>query len=283
VHAKRREAVEFVLRKYLDRAGLEEDLRSACEYAVFSGGKRFRPLLTLAAGEAVGGNVTDALAAAAAVEFLHTFTLIQDDLPNLDNDSERRGKPTTHIRFGVATALMASDALFGLAFYALATTDAPADVASRAVALAARRIALPGVIGGQVRDLRSPWHRTRARNRRLSRPSITVDAVFEVNALKTGSLMAMAMELGALYAGAGSRTLTILGHLGERLGILFQVADDLEDPQDREVLSRALGGLSGLKERADLLYKKTLADARRFPGISRFVRWAYTRKPETKG
>jgi geranylgeranyl pyrophosphate synthase len=274
VDKERLEAVERALRARLEEAGLEGDLKSACEYAVFSGGKRFRPLLTMASAEACGGDYREALAPACAVEFLHTFTLIQDDLPDLDNDAERRGQPTTHIRFGTANALMASDALFGLAFYTLACAKAPAKVRARAVALAARRIALPGVVGGQVYDLQSPWRRSRGPHD----PPPSVDSVLEVNRLKTGSLMALSLELGALFAGADAQRLRTLGALGENLGILFQIADDLEDPKDREILSRALGNLEELKRRADLLYEATLREARGFGNLPRFVRWAYTRK-----
>ncbi|MHA2621145.1 MAG: polyprenyl synthetase family protein [bacterium JZ-2024 1] len=269
--------IEAGLRKYLEGSQLEGELLAACEYSVFSGGKRFRPLLTLATAEACGNDYRVALAPACAVEFLHTFTLVQDDLPDLDNDEERRGQPTTHIKFGVSVALMASDALFGLAFHALATAPGPAETRARGVAVTARRIALPGVIGGQVQDLRSSWHRSRCTETADADSNAILDAIFEVNRMKTGSLMALAMELGAMFAGASDETIARLAKIGEHLGILFQVADDLEDPKDRQNLGRALGSVEALKRRADTLYEETLAMAQPFGEIPGFIRWAYLR------
>lgn len=264
--------IERGLRERLAQSGLEGLLREACEYAVFSGGKRFRPLLTLAAAEACGGQAEKAVAAACAVEFLHTFTLIQDDLPDLDNAYYRRGREATHIRFGVATALMASDALFGLAFYTLATAEASAEIRAQSVAISARRIALPGVIGGQMDDLRAPWH-----SRSPVVPREPLSRLWEINRRKTGSLMALSLELGALLARASNETIARLGRIGEKMGILFQVADDLEDPGDRKKLGDVLGGLEELQARADALYEETLAEARPFGRIAQFVEWAYRR------
>jgi len=194
-------------------------LHRAMRYAVFSGGKRLRPLLCLAMCEAVGGAAAAACRPAAAVELLHTYTLVHDDLPCMDDDEERRGRPTVHVVFGEANAVLAGDALQALAFEAAAGTVAPAGrsagdfVRELAVAAGSR-----GVVGGQVEDLAAPG-------------TTDLAAIRFIHRRKTAALFRAATGLGALAGGAPDDALAAAHRFGDALGMAFQIVDDLLDDE----------------------------------------------------
>ena len=196
-------------------------LIEAMNYAATGPGKRLRPAVLLAAAEACGGSASDALPAAAAIEMLHAYTLVHDDLPAMDDDDERRGRPTVHIAFGEAIAILAGDGLLTAAFGALAELGANAAAAVRVLA---RRSGALELLGGQAIDLTAPPEALR-----------TIHAVERLHAAKTGALFAAAAELGAISAGAPSETCAALGRYGLALGIAFQHADDRDDHEFAEL------------------------------------------------
>jgi geranylgeranyl diphosphate synthase, type II len=193
------------------------ELASAMRHAVLSGGKRLRPILCLAAAEAAGGKLDHALPAACAVELLHTYTLVHDDLPCMDNDTLRRGQPTVWAKYGEAMAVLVGDALQTLAFETLARTPSPS-VTPRLVIELAKAAGGAGVIAGQVEDIQFAGSPTRD----------IVDYVFQH---KTADLFRATLRLGAIAGGASDRNLQQLSVYGNNLGIAFQVIDDLLDAQ----------------------------------------------------
>ncbi len=235
------------------------DLHRAMRHLVFPGGKRLRPALALSACEAVGGDPVAALHAAAAVELLHVYSLIHDDLPCMDDDVLRRGRPSVHVAFGEATALLAGDALQALAFQVLAEAPAPAEPvvgAMRELAAAAGSLHL---VGGQVEDLAFvPGREDEA------------ERVEAIHRRKSAALVAAAVSMGARFGGAEEAWRCELHGFGLELGVAFQIADDLLDAKEadepcslarvlgpakaglraEELLERALDRISGLDERA---------------------------------
>ena len=205
-------------------AGGDEPSRlvEAARYSLLAGGKRLRPVLCLACArvcEPDGGAALDAavLPFAVGLEMIHTYSLIHDDLPAMDNDDLRRGRPTCHKVWGEATAILAGDALLTDAFGRMAAVPLPPDRVLAAVALAARAAGAAGMVGGQVLDLA-------AEGRTLSRAELV-----ELNAKKTGALIAAACECGATLAGADPARRAALRRFGEELGIAFQITDDILD------------------------------------------------------
>jgi geranylgeranyl diphosphate synthase, type II len=193
-------------------------LHEAMCYSVFSGGKRLRPLLCLAAAEVVAGEFVEAaLKPACAIEIFHTFTLIHDDLPSMDNDDFRRGKPTCHKVFGEAIAILAGDALFSLAFEILADVEtrcySGCDFAREFARIAGAR----GVIGGQAADILA-----------LNNSVTTADIDF-IHLHKTADLFAVALKLGAMAANADELQLAALTEYGKCFGLAFQILDDVVD------------------------------------------------------
>jgi len=226
-----RARVDRVLARVLpDPEAPPRRLHAAMRYAVFPGGKRLRPALTLLAHGAAGGRGGGALRAAAAVELVHTFSLIHDDLPCLDDSPTRRGRPSVHCEFDQATALLAGDALFALAFEVLAGAGAGAGAGARAAswppgaatAIArelARASGPAGMIGGQA-----------AEQELLGRRS-SLAALEWVHRRKTGRLFEAAAAAGALAAGAAPERLAVLRRYARHLGLAFQIADDLLDEE----------------------------------------------------
>lgn len=191
-------------------------------YPLFGGGKRVRPALVFAAYEAIcgpGSELGPALAAAAAVELVHTYSLVHDDLPAMDDDDERRGRPTVHVAFGEAAAILVGDALLTHAFSVLAGAALPADVRIALVADLAEAAGYRGMIGGQVADVG------------LGGPIATVDALTRLHALKTGALLRASATLGGRCAGASPAQLDALARVGADVGLAFQLADDLLDAE----------------------------------------------------
>ena len=209
-----------------------EGLSDAMRYAVLDGGKRLRPLLVLAACEAVGGNAEAALRAACAVELIHAYSLVHDDMPCMDNDVLRRGKPTVHVKFGEAGALLAGDALQALAFELLAPEgDAvPAAIQANLCRLLARAAGHEGMAGGQAIDLASVGL------------ALDEDALRRMHRMKTGALLQGSVEMGAVCGAPSPAALEALRDYGAALGLAFQVVDDILDvTQDSATLGKTAG------------------------------------------
>jgi geranylgeranyl diphosphate synthase type II len=205
-------------------------LHRAMRYSALGGGKRFRPILCIAAAEACGGSSDAVLEAACAIEMVHCFSLIHDDLPALDNDDLRRGKPTCHVAFGEAVAILAGDALFSLAFQTLSRIDVTDHAKSRAISVLASASGTDGMVGGQIVDIES--HGKRA----------TLEAVEWIHQRKTGALIAAACEIGAIVGGGGDNEIKDCRSVGERIGLAFQITDDvLDETSDSESLGKTAG------------------------------------------
>ena len=195
-------------------------LLEAMGYSLMAGGKRLRPVLLLSAGKAVGGGERELLPFACAVEFVHTYSLIHDDLPSMDDDDFRRGKPTSHKVFGEGMAVLAGDALLTEAFRIMAESDAAsADPGKtvRAIADLARAAGGGGMVGGQQMDLSA------------APGSSTASEVDEIELRKTAALLASCARTGAILGGGTPPQIGALGEYGTRLGLLFQVTDDILD------------------------------------------------------
>ena len=209
-----------------------ERLSDAMRYAVLDGGKRLRPLLVLAACEAVDGNAEAALRAACAVELIHAYSLVHDDMPCMDNDILRRGKPTVHVKFGEAGALLAGDALQALAFELLAPEgDAvPASIQANLCRLLARAAGHEGMAGGQAIDLASVGL------------ALNEDALRRMHRMKTGALLQGSVVMGAVCGAPTPAVLDALRGYGAALGLAFQVVDDILDvTQDSATLGKTAG------------------------------------------
>jgi geranylgeranyl diphosphate synthase type II len=242
-------------------------IHRAVRYSLFAGGKRIRPILVLAAGEAVGGRPDDLMPLACAVEMIHTYSLIHDDLPAMDDDDLRRGKPTSHRVFGEAIAILAGDALLTRAFHILAEAPPQAEASLgarrlRTIALLGRACGTQGLIGGQVQDLQSEGQ--------------TVDAagLERIHRAKTGALLGACVSGGALLGGAGESEMELLERFGRAIGLAFQIVDDILDAtEDASRLGKTAGkdaaavkatyvrvhGLSRAREMADTLLTESLA------------------------
>jgi geranylgeranyl pyrophosphate synthase len=211
-------------------------LAEAMRYAVLQGGKRMRPLVTIAACEACGGTVEEALPAACAIELIHAYSLVHDDLPAMDNDTMRRGKPTVHVAYGEDTAILVGDALLTLAF-GVSTADAAARPRSRiveAVAKLAHHSGVEGMVGGQVMDLEA------------GQDIRDLELLEAVHARKTGGLYAASGAMGALCAGAADELVEQLDRWGLWFGIAFQHADDVLDDDQPALREQALQRVDGL-------------------------------------
>ena len=208
-------------------AGLGEAMR----YGVLDGGKRLRPLLVLAACQAVAGHGEAALRAAVAVELIHAYSLIHDDMPCMDNDVLRRGKPTVHVRFGEAPAMLAGDAMQALAFEVLTPdTGVPPELQARLVSLLARSAGHAGMAGGQAIDLAS-----------IGRP-LSENDLRDMHRRKTGALLQASVLMGAACGPCSTAAWQALGDYGAALGLAFQVVDDILDvTQASETLGKTAG------------------------------------------
>jgi farnesyl diphosphate synthase len=205
-------------------------LHAAMRHAVLNGGKRMRPLLVYATGTALGASEASLDAAAAAVELIHCYSLVHDDLPAMDDDALRRGQPTVHVAFDEATAILAGDALQTLAFEVL--VNAPQDAAQRVAMLAelARASGVAGMCGGQALDIDATG------------AQINVRELERLHALKTGALLRCAVRLGALAANADAAQHAALDRYADALGLAFQIRDDLLDIEgDAATLGKTAG------------------------------------------
>jgi len=266
------------MERYLPPATVRPSrLHEAMRYSIFCGGKRIRPILCLAAAEAAGGSDGTAMLPAVALEFLHTYTLIHDDLPAMDNDDLRRGKPTSHKVYGEANAILAGDSLLTLAFELLAQAKESGRLALELAAAAGSR----GVVGGQFEDLVSEGLQPDAAQ------------VQFIHIHKTAKLIQAACRMGAIAAGAGGPAIDALGRYGLNVGLAFQVADDiLNATSSPEALGKAVGsdaargkmtyvalyGIERARREADKLVADAIAALQGLPGpveplaaIARFI------------
>uniref|UniRef100_UPI003FF0B7DE polyprenyl synthetase family protein n=1 Tax=Candidatus Limivicinus sp. TaxID=3030905 RepID=UPI003FF0B7DE len=200
------------------RAGaLNAGLAEAMRYSLLAGGKRIRPLLVLEFCRIAGGDVEKALPVACAIEMLHTYSLIHDDLPCMDNDELRRGKPTNHMVYGECTATLAGDALQAEAFGTILRCDLPPAVKANCAEILAGAVGLDGMCGGQFLDM--SWEGR----------ALTEQELSEINIRKTGALLVAACQMGVAAAGGSELMLAAAGHYGSAIGMAFQIRDDMLD------------------------------------------------------
>lgn len=216
---KRQELVECELKDELAQTPvLDPILRESMEYSLMAGGKRLRPVLLMAAADAVGADGTKFLPVACALEMIHTYSLIHDDLPAMDDDDYRRGKLTNHMVYGDAVAILAGDALLTLAFTViLRQKDVSAETLLRVVDEISRAAGAEGMVGGQVLDLRAEGVR------------ISMEELRRVHMGKTGALFHAALRSGAILAGATQEQLAALTSYADHFGLAFQITDDILD------------------------------------------------------
>jgi geranylgeranyl pyrophosphate synthase len=239
-------------------------VHEAIRWSLFAGGKRLRPALVLAMGEAFGARAESLVDTACAFELVHTYSLVHDDLPSMDDDDLRRGRPTCHVKFGEATAILAGDAMQALAFQFIAEDDAlDARLRVRLVAELARAAGTPaGMVAGQSLDLSAE-----------SRADVTAAELDLIHRHKTGALIVAAARAGALIAGATEDELKSVGDYAAALGLLFQITDDLldvtataealgktpgKDARAQKATYPALHGLEAANERARAVYTQAL-------------------------
>ncbi|MFC1856476.1 polyprenyl synthetase family protein [Thermodesulfobacteriota bacterium] len=233
LNAKRKQINPY-LEKYLQDVPALSRLGQAMRYSLMAGGKRLRPILCMAGAEAVGGQAEDALCAACALEMIHTYSLIHDDLPAMDNDDLRRGKPTCHIAFDEATAILAGDALLTLAFQILTSAECMGDSPVTNRQSVTHRIALAagcrGLIEGQMRDIA-------AENTNQS-----LDELKQLHALKTGALIEASVYSGAVLGAGTPQQIEQLGMYAKSIGLAFQIKDDILNVEgDPELMGKAVG------------------------------------------
>ncbi len=282
-----RPQVDEALDRLLPAAATEPAaISEAMRYSVFAGGKRVRPALVVLAGEACGASLRDLLPGGAAVEMIHTFSLVHDDLPALDDDDLRRGRPTLHKTQGEAMAVLAGDALLNQAFAVLAAEPASASPERRlrAVRLMAEAVGVVGMIGGQVLDLEHEGAVVLGGRSGRERAAQVLE---RIHRLKTGALIEASTRLGGIFAGAGNDRSKLLGGIGAELGLLFQIGDDiLDEVGSSEQLGKTAGkdrqaakltyphlfGLDGSREKARQAADRCLALVEKLPARRRLFR-----------
>jgi len=277
----RKEMVDEALGRYLPGEGeFPPVIFQSVRYSVFAGGKRIRPILCMAAAEAVGGIAEIVLPAACALEMIHTYSLIHDDLPAMDNDEYRRGKLTNHRVFGEDIAILAGDALLTEAFHLLSGKALAGRVPAERILAVIRDVSEAsgwfGMVGGQVLDLEAEGK------------AVDLTGLNHIHARKTGALIRASVRGGALLAGADEKRVQSLSEYGSHLGLAFQIADDILDVEgDRELLGKetgadsarkkatfpALVGLEDSKQKARVLAGKALEAIASFDAKADPLRW----------
>lgn len=277
---ERTQLIESALDRYLPAAKtLPMTLHEAMRYSVFAGGKRIRPILMLAACEAVGGDIKNVLPAACAIEMIHSYSLIHDDLPAMDDDDLRRGNPTNHKVYGEATAILAGDGLLTEAFILLSNPEvrgtATAQQYCEVIHLLAKGAGSRGMVGGQVVDMEA------------EESPVDLPTLEYIHTHKTGALILASIEIGALLGGATTEQRRALCCFGEAAGLAFQVVDDIldivadesqlgkdvgSDQQRGKATYPALLGLSGARERAEELHRRALDSLSLFGDSARPLR-----------
>jgi geranylgeranyl diphosphate synthase type II len=234
--------IEACLEKMIRNSQSSPPLVKAMAYSLMAGGKRIRPVLCLAACEAVGGSPQDALTAACALEMIHTYSLIHDDLPAMDDDELRRGKATCHVAFDEATAILAGDALLTLAFEVLSSVP-PTDENQAAqwlqvIQLISQAAGFRGMVQGQMLDIASEGR------------NLTADELKTMHRLKTGALIEASLACGALLGGADQRQTDLLNSYARKIGLAFQVADDILNVEGNPELMGKSTGTDSLREKS---------------------------------
>ncbi len=272
--------VDSALDRYLPSADtLPTRLHEAMRYSVFAGGKRIRPILMLAACEAVGGEIKKVLPAACAIEMVHSYSLIHDDLPAMDDDDFRRGNPTSHKVYGEATAILAGDGLLTEAFILLSDKSIRGDISAEqsceVINILAKNSGSRGMVGGQVVDMEA------------EKSPVDLPTLEYIHTHKTGALILAAIEIGALLGGASEQQRRALCQYGEAAGLAFQVADDIldivadqsqlgkdvgSDQQRGKATYPALLGLNGARRHADELRERALAALAEFDSSAQPLR-----------
>lgn len=231
----RREEAERILKEYLPYIdGSQSTVLEAMVYSVLVGGKRLRPIMMMESYRLFGGEERVIEPFAAAIEMIHTYSLVHDDLPAMDNDEYRRGKLTTHAKYGEAMGILAGDALLNLAFETAAQafdmTDDQRRV-GRALQVLAGKAGIYGMLGGQVIDVESE-----------GKPGMTLEKIREIHTLKTAALMESALMVGAILAGATDNQVAVMEQVARNIGIAFQIQDDVLDVTGtQEILGKPIG------------------------------------------
>lgn len=229
-----KELIEARLEGYMQELSVPATLQDAMSYSLRAGGKRLRPCMLLASCEMFGGNEPNALSLACALEMIHTYSLIHDDLPCMDNDDLRRGKPTSHKVFGEGMAVLAGDGLLSYAFEIMLT--AGMELSEKAGYFAAMRVivegaGIKGMVAGQALDLENECQTKR-----------DADTLFYIHSHKTGAMLKAAVLAGACVASAKEEEKRAIGDFGEKYGLLFQITDDILDAQgDPALLGKSVG------------------------------------------
>lgn len=216
---------------YTENMALNKDLAKAMNYSLMAGGKRLRPILIMAAADALGVDGEKFLRLATSIEFIHTYSLIHDDLPAMDNDDYRRGKLTNHKVFGEALAILAGDALLTMAFEIIATDkNVDADTKVKIIAEMSKAAGAEGMVGGQVIDMQS------------ENKQIDMQTLKQMHAAKTGALFCAAIRSGAILAGANDVQLANLTEYARQFGLAFQITDDILDVVgDEKTIGKPVG------------------------------------------
>lgn len=227
----KKDLVDRYLKQYLQKEeGVPETIYEAMEYSLFAGGKRLRPILTVAGCEVCGGDHLKAMPIACAIEMIHTYSLIHDDLPAMDNDDYRRGRLTNHKVFGEGIAVLAGDALLNYSFELMLNITPMEANTLKAIRLVARSAGINGMIGGQVLDLE-------CENR-----EVDLQVLKEMHSRKTGALINASVLAGAVVAGCSEEEYGLLREFGTRLGLAFQIRDDILDViGDEKVMGKKAG------------------------------------------
>ncbi len=241
--AERRDLVNRALEGYLPAVrGPAFRVVAAMHYSLFAGGKRLRPILCLAGAEAVGGDPGEALPVACALEMIHTYSLIHDDLPAMDDDDLRRGQPTCHRKFDEATAILAGDGLLTAAFQILAGArehyQGREEALLEVIQLIAGAAGYQGMVGGQMLDLMAEGRK------------ITLKELETVHRLKTGALITASVKAGALVGGGNRAEVAALTGYGEKFGLAFQVTDDLLDVEGEAAEMGKATGMDAARQKA---------------------------------
>lgn len=232
---RRREEAERIINDYLPRVeGMQQTVLEAMAYSVLVGGKRLRPIMMMESYRLFGGSEQVIEPFVAAIEMIHTYSLVHDDLPAMDNDMYRRGRLTTHAKYGEAMGILAGDGLLTYAFEtaakAFALTDDPARV-GRALTVLASKAGIYGMLGGQVIDVESE-----------GKPDMTLEKITQIHTLKTAALMESALMIGAILAGATEHQIGQMEQIARKVGIAFQIQDDILDiTSTQEVLGKPIG------------------------------------------
>jgi geranylgeranyl diphosphate synthase type II len=270
--SKKKTIVDKALDKLVPPANMfPTSVHEAMRYSLFAGGKRVRPILAIAAAEALGAKTNDLLPLAGSLELIHTYSLIHDDLPAMDDDDRRRGRPTCHKVYGEAIAILAGDGLLNMAFEVLSDPRRTKAVSANRLLSIIREIGaasgVHGMVGGQVVDMESEGK------------DIDLPTLEYIHTHKTGALIRASVRVGALYAKASEKRLKALTRYGERVGLAFQIADDILDITGKQdEIGKAVGsdlkkgkktfpgffGLEGSRMRANEVANKAIQSLRDF-------------------